>query len=198
MTKARSLYICTTKYIRDINSLYGYIQNVSPTFDTSILLRSEYVLIVSSFDKYLHDVVREKLLHNFFNRNIEFGNPLKVSIFDVMKLMDEPNQIEKELLLDGYIHQATSKSSFQSPQNVEYALSLIGLKKIWNQLASIMGQPADDIRDQLDIYVKRRNKIVHEADIDSATNTFTNIDLDTVDSCNDFMNNLVVAIEKIL
>lgn len=198
MSNAYSIYIRNSKYNRDLNSLYGYIQKVSPSLDTSQLLRSEYALIISSFDKYVHDVVREKLLYNFFNKNIEPDNPLEFSIFEVKNIIDEPNQINRELLLDGYIHKAISKSSFQSPKSMEYALSLIGLKNIWAQLALIMGQPASGIREQLAIYINRRNKIVHEADIDPATNTFANIDLNSVNSCNIFMNNLVAAIEKIL
>jgi hypothetical protein len=198
MTKAYSLYTHNSKHNRDLDALYEYIQGASPDFDASQLLRSEYALIVSSFDKYIHDVVKEIMLQYFFNKNIEPDNPLVFSIYKMQILLDEPNQINRELLLDSYIREATSKLSFQSPQSIEYALSLIGLKKIWSQLDPIMGQSASDIREQLAIFINRRNKIVHEADIDSATNTHVSIDLNTVNLCHVFINNLVEAIEKII
>jgi hypothetical protein len=198
MTKAYSLYISNSKYNRDLDALYEYIQRTSPDFDASQLLRSEYALIISSFDKYVHDVVREKMLDNFFNKNIEIDNRLELSIYKVKSLLDEPNQINRELLFDSYIREKTTKLSFQSPQSIDKALSFIGLKKIWSHLEPIMGQSASDIQEQLAIIVNRRNKIVHEADIDSVTNTLTNIDLASVNFCHNFINSLIEAIEKIL
>lgn len=56
------------------------------------------------------------------------------------------------------------KMPFQSPDQVAVALSLCGIKKAWQKVASGMGVSAKDCRRRLDGVVLRRNQIVHEGD----------------------------------
>ncbi len=91
-----------------------------------------------------------------------------------------------------------AKSSFQAPRNVEYALSLIEVNKVWSALSPIMGFTAEDISAKLAIIVNRRNKIVHESDIDQPTGMLTQIDDEMVTNCYIFIDQLVNAIESIV
>ena len=52
--------------IKVISAMYEYLQNNAAALDSTALLRAEYVLIISAFDSYLHNVVRKKLSNNFF------------------------------------------------------------------------------------------------------------------------------------
>lgn len=199
MTKAFMTYDVNRKYTKDLNSIYNYIHSVSPAFNISQLLRSEYALIISSFDRYIHDLVRERLLYKFSSNCIESDdNTIELSLYKVQELMKITDPIQKELLLDTYIHQAIASSSFQAPRSVEYALSLIGINKVWTLVSPGLAMQAKDIRDSLSLYVNRRNKIVHEADLDVFTNVLSSIDLETVNSCDTFISNLIGAIETLI
>lgn len=46
--------------LRALSSIHQYLADSAASMDASSLLRSEYVLIVSTFDSYLHNIVMIK------------------------------------------------------------------------------------------------------------------------------------------
>ncbi len=67
--------------------------------------------------------------------------------------------------LEDEIRQRHSYKSFQQPDSIADAIKLISDKKLWLEVASIIGRPKKDIKQELKIIIDRRNKIAHEADI---------------------------------
>lgn len=177
-----------------LENLYSYISNSAPAMDASVLLRSEYVLIVSAFDNYIHQIVRRNIINSFFSPS---GTEIKLLLpLDVVQkiVLENDINIQREML-NAEVRKILSKDSYQAPKAVEYALSLIGIKKIWSSIADTMGDTPEHIKDTLALITLRRNKIAHEADINVDTGQLADIDLETVRDCGDFLGKLVDCID---
>lgn len=180
--------------IKVISAIYKYLQNNAAALDSTALLRAEYVLIISAFDSYLHNVVRKKLSNNFLAGELS-GCDIKLSLESFSIINSATNINEKKQLLDLEIRKALEKDSYQSPKSVDYAMDAIGIKKIWKKSESIFNDTGEHIKDQLSLIIKRRNQIAHESDIDFLSGELRTIDSQTVDECRNFITKLVTSID---
>ena len=174
--------------------MYEYLQNNAAALDSTALLRAEYVLIISAFDSYLHNVVRKKLSNNFLAGELS-GCDIKLSLESFSIINSATNINEKKQLLDLEIRKALEKDSYQSPKSVDYAMDAIGIKKIWRKSESVFNDTGEHIKDQLSLIIKRRNQIAHESDIDFLSGELRTIDSQTVDECRNFITKLVTSID---
>ena len=180
--------------IKVISAMYEYLQNNAAALDSTALLRAEYVLIISAFDSYLHNVVRKKLSNNFLAGELS-GCDIKLSLESFSIINSATNINEKKQLLDLEIRKALEKDSYQSPKSVDYAMDAIGIKKIWRKSKSVFNDTGEHIKDQLSLIIKRRNQIAHESDIDFLSGELRTIDSQTVDECRNFITKLVTSID---
>lgn len=183
--------------LRALSSIHQYLDDNAPSMDASSLLRSEFILIVSAFDNYLHCIVRRTIRENFFASQFlpeSFCIPLPVC----HAIHSESDPLIQQQIFDASLKSILEKDSFQSPKSVEYALGLINIKGIWSKVASTMGDTAEHIKNRLALIVKRRNQIAHESDIDQSTASLRPIDTQTVIDCRVFMQQLVSAIDVLI
>lgn len=195
MSEEKSFFDDQITLLHSLSSIYQYLQDTASLMDTSYLLRSEYVLIISAFDNYLHSIVRRKLRTAFFSAQTlptEFNLPIEICRL----IRNEPSESTQQSLLDSALRCHLEKDSFQSPKSVEYALGLIGVKHVWRHASSTLGDTPEHIRNQLALIIQRRNQIAHEADIDYSTAMLRSIDLQTVVDCRNFLENLVSSIDS--
>lgn len=181
--------------LHSLSSIYQYLQDTANLMDATYLLRSEYVLIISAFDNYLHNIVRRKLRVAFFSAQT-LPKELNLSIEICRLIRNEPSEGIQQSLLDSALRHHLEKDSFQSPKSVEYALGLIGVSHVWRHASLVIGDTPEHIRNQLALIIKRRNQIAHEADIDYSTAMLRSIDLQTVVDCRNFLENLVSSIDS--
>lgn len=180
--------------VHSLSSVHQFLVGNAPTMDASLLLRSEYVLIVSAFDSYLHGIVRRKLSENFFN-STPLSTALSLPIADYAAIHNETDIMIQRQLLDVALRKQLEKDSYQSPTSVEYALNLIGVKRIWSASSSAFADTAENIKKRLALIVQRRNQIAHESDMEP-TGVQRSINQQTVDDCRDFFNLLVAIIDS--
>ena len=184
--------------IDTIDGIHSYFEQQVPAIDISEILRAEYVLLVSAFDYYIHDLVREGMLEIFDGKNK--SNPdydkFHISLKSVNLLLSNKDMLTRRQLLDNEIRKINSKHSYQAPGNVERALSLISFKSVWKNISIDLKMDKEDIVKELGLIVHRRNKIAHEADINPLTNDKTSIDKKTINDVRDFLVKLVRAINK--
>ncbi len=198
MTNSLSSFKKSLESINVIDSLYLYLQKQMQGQDLSELLRAEFVLIVSAFDYYIHDVVREGMLKIFDRaatpneKYLAFG----ISIEVVELLITNNDPVVRRQMLDQEIRKVTSKWSYQSPQSVEKALGLIDFRSVWSDLSVDLSMPPIDVKSTLGLIVDRRNKIAHESDIDSITLQKTPIDHVIVTQAKEFVLGIVEACDK--
>jgi len=184
--------------INIIDGIYIYFDKQVKAVDLSEIIRAQYVLLVSAFDYYIHDLVRDGMLKVFDGAKAPNNNYNKFSVslktLNLLLSNDDPN-IRRQLL-DNEIRNVISKCSYQAPSNVERALILIDIKSIWSFVAKELHLDKEDIVKELGLIVNRRNKIAHEADIDPISNEKTPIDRDTLIYVKTFITKIVEAIDK--
>lgn len=110
------------------------------------------------------------------------------------------NQFNNTTWLENEIRERHSYLSFQQPDKIAEAIKLISDKRLWQEVASIMGRTDQNIKQELSLIVDRRNKIAHEADIDPSYNLGNrwNINETLVNNAVDFLEKLVAAIHQVL
>ncbi|MGG5210886.1 HEPN domain-containing protein [Chryseobacterium sp. MIQD13] len=190
------------KNIESINSLasiYMYFENNKvEALDFTEILRAEFVLLVSAFDHYVHELVKEGMLAIFEgskSTNKNFDN-FTITLKTLNLILSTDEQHEKKAILDGEIKKITAKDSYQSPSSIEKALGFIDFTNVWNTISPEMGIPPKDIKDRLALIVNRRNKIAHEADFDYTLGSKNPIDRGLVDDVRNFIIKLVKAIHS--
>jgi len=200
MSKAKKQFEDSITSLKNIDAIYGYISSNAPALDSSSLLRAEFVMIVSAFDTYVHELVIERVVDIFFNKLLSSDIDVLLPIYTVKCIINEPNPFEQRQLLTSELRRIMSGNSFQSPKSIEYALSLLGLRKIWKLLSSSqkLKMSGKDIRSTLSLIVNRRNKIAHESDFDPQTETHLYIDRQIVNDCAEFITKLVNEIDNII
>ncbi len=165
------------------------------------LLKAKLVLAVSALDCYIHDLVRIGMTKMFQSEKgespafLNFG----VSLNFVKDLLGCQSESEKIALFDQEIRRLLGFKTFQSADNISQALSFIGITLIWNKVARAIKMTATDIRTELNVIVDRRNRIVHEGDIDPSLGLGMKYPIDavTVRRAVSFIDTIVQSIQKI-
>ena len=182
--------------LRNLTSIHQYLEINASTMDASSILRAEYVLIVSAFDNYLHSIVRRKIRENFFSSQY-LPNYLSLPIADYLSVHNAGNISLQQQLLDVSIKRCLEKDSYQSPASVEYALSLLNIKKIWSSCSSVFGDTGDNVKNRLALIIQRRNQIAQESDMD-VTGIQRSINSQTINDCREFFLKFVSVIDSLI
>ena len=152
--------------VKSLGGLYLALRALTtPIVDASDLLRAQYVLAVSAFDQYVHEVTRLGMLEIFDGGRAptQAYRRFKVSL-ECFDFGAAPGLARAALEAD--IREQHSYLSFQKPEKVANAIRLIYEGPIWDDISTVLGMPTKDVKDRLELVIGRRNKIAHEADLD--------------------------------
>ena len=140
----------------------------------SELLRAAVVSGVSALDRYVHDLVTEDCLKILRRKEVDIPKDFKklqVSIVSVDRAIkhakskdgSRPGYLVKKAIQDLLHRQYT----FQGPHDMDQAFALLGLKDFWRKISTKMREkpPVNELRRRLGEIARRRNQIVHEADV---------------------------------
>ncbi len=152
------------------NGLFCYIDERRVPIDASDLLRWEWVLAVSALDKYVHDVVRIGMIHQFVGQRpaTDKFNSFRI---DMKKIALLSTSSTPQLVFESEIIRQHNYLAFQSPDKISDALSFIWSEPHkWDVISRSMATPiaSKDLKTKLNNIVVRRNQIVHEGDCFSA------------------------------
>ena len=80
-----------------LERIFEYLSQNTMPFEPDELLRAEFVMLVSAFDCYVHDYVRERMVGAFDNPLVmsDKTREYKVSLGAMMDIMNESNPILK-------------------------------------------------------------------------------------------------------
>ena len=154
------------QYVKNLDGIYQALKNSTTTaLDISDILRSELVLAVSSLDHFVHSTVEEGIFEIFQGARTptKSFHDFHVSMSNVQYALKNP---ANTAWLKDQIHKNIGYQSFQKADKISTVLRLITVKKIWDEVATIMNTNKDQIKLKLDLIIDRRNKIAHEADLD--------------------------------
>ena len=198
MTKSLTKFFANVDSASILERIFEYLSKKTMPFEQSELLRAEFVMLVSAFDCYVHDFVRERMVFLFSNP-IEMNDKVKdykVSLGTMVGIMNEANPIVQMQLFESEIKKIETKNSYQSSYSVENVLGIVGFKKIWTTIWRKKGE-ASVKKQQLNLIVRRRNQIAHEADMDYVTNKKNVIALKDVRDAREFLTDLAVKIDSL-
>lgn len=202
MQQAIETFKLNIESVKQLDIIYQYLeQNNIKSLDLSEILRAEIVLAVSALDNFISDVLHIGLVQTF-----EKNNPLtpafskfQVDMDTLVKILYEPSQREKSLILGEYIRKFNERNSYQKPDNIVNSLKLLGVSDLWNKLAVLLSiKNPDDVRKELENIVTQRHKIAHEADFDYLTQRKRPRDKASTFQAIEFIENLCIAIHKIV
>jgi DNA-binding FrmR family transcriptional regulator len=186
------------KRIRSISGLYKALRAMTTeAIDTSDILRTQIVMVVSAFDYFIHEIVRLGMIETHRGNRSKTGAFLKYRV-SLESIQHIGNTLGTDEWLDSEIRSQHGWKSFQHSDKVADAIRLISDKSLWEEVGREIGKPARDTKQELDLIVDRRNKIAHEADVDPTYNTYWPIDEILVDDVVNFMESIAEAIYKIL
>ena len=161
------------------------------------ILRSQIVLLMSSVDFYIHEIVKYGILKIFKgekNKTKEY-KAFIVSIECVEKAIKNPESID---WLEENIIVQNKYKSFMALNKIKNALKIISDKNILDnsikKVASDLGKEINEIRDVMKIMNERRNCIAHETDRDPIKCNINDISIEEVKNGIDIVSKLILDI----
>lgn len=140
----------------------------------SELLRSAVVSAVSSMDRYLHDVAVSRCFTLLNGAEKDLPKKLAklempaISAFKATKALRKDARSRPGNQLKKALQEKLHSITFQSPAGIEEFCQLVGIKDFWRKIETEMGGglSPDEMKSMLLAIVRRRNQIVHEADLE--------------------------------
>lgn len=154
--------------VRNLEALHAVLSSqATSVLDLSDLLRAELVMVVSALDLYIHEVVRLGMLECFrgYRPQTNAFREFRVTLGGTIQALSAP---QDDLWLDEQIRDQHSRRTFQNPNDIASGISLISGVTLWDSIAGRLQSTTVAVRDRLRLIVERRNKIVHEADLNPA------------------------------
>lgn len=156
-------------------ALHGYMANhATAALQPDELLRAEWASRVSALDLYVHELVAQNL-----SRIFEGSRPscpgfakLQVSSDALMRIQSATTAADRITAFDLEIRTRLSRATYQYPDDIADGVRLVSPCKLWNEVALKLGATSatvssdkDSVKKRLSLIVDRRNKIVHEGDL---------------------------------
>ena len=175
------------------------------------LLRATVVATVSALDRYMHDIVvfhSWTLLTRAESKIPKELRKLHVPVLAARHAIDKirsdatarPGVLVKEALRE----QLHRDYTFQNSDDVLKAAQMLGIKDFWREVAKLMsGKPTnEEVVKKLQEIARRRNQIVHEADIlrkaKSKTVSMREISAKTAVEWSGWMKDFVAAVDAVI
>jgi len=183
--------------LHNMEAIYQYLNNVVrvPSADIDDILRNQLTSLISSLDKFVHDVVRVGMIESYFGRRtitdafLRFHLSLKIA-----NMLKDPT-IPDEVILTSHINMTNGYLAFQDPDKISSALALIWEEKYkWQKIAEKLGDTEANVKVKLKNLVMRRNQIVHESDVDLSTGIVQPVIYTDIRSAITFVDQVVDAI----
>lgn len=137
----------------------------SLSLDGGDLYRSAVVHIVAALDSYVHGIVLDRSVDILANRinapgssDRRFGVPLGA----VAQILQSTGSPDSEVAVRGILANRLSLETFQNPDDIAKALSVVGIPQVWKNIPA----DAETVKRQISLTVRRRNRIVHQCDSD--------------------------------
>lgn len=202
MNRAIQQFEANLESAKQLSVIYlAFVDKVTKAIRLDELLRAELVSAVGALDCYVHDLVRIAMGAAFKagreepNAYLNFGVSLKF----VRNILSVTSESDRLSLFEQEIRRLHGFRTFQTAENISHALSLIGIKAIWDKAGNILGMTSPDVRTQLNLIIERRNRIAHESDVDPSLGIGNKypIDFSLINEATRFLDSVAHAIHQI-
>jgi len=173
------------------------------------LPRSAIVASISALDAYVHGAIYDRLPHLFGQAALppdqlcdELAQliPIKnVATFrDALPTLLAPDTVQR--LLTQLREKVLAFQAYQAPEKIGWVYRLIGQNDIFEAVSVLWQGPnttADDIKRRLASYVRRRNHIAHEGDVE-ANGRPRPVQPEYANGCRQFVAGLVTRLNQVV
>ena len=165
MQVALEVFRANVRRSRDLIAIFRAMRiQTTQVLDLTDVLRAALVNTVSSFDLFVHELVRIGMLESYSSERAKTKAFLRFQV-TLLGVLEAISNTGSSSWLEQEIRGRLGHQSFQLPDNVADAIRLISEVELWNEMSAMLGIGRRELRDRLSLIVDRRNKIVHEADI---------------------------------
>jgi hypothetical protein len=190
-------------------ALHAYIANqATAALQPDELLRAEWASRVSALDLYVHELVAQNLSKIFDGSRPSCSGfaKLQVSSDTLMRIQSASSVMDRNTAFDLEVRTKLSRVTYQYPDDIADGVRLVSPCKLWTEVALKLGATATTVSVQkvsakrrLALIVDRRNKIVHEGDLQPTVPRepwpISRADVSDVAT---FINDIVAAIDSIV
>lgn len=179
-------------------------QTIGVAVDFDDLLRARLMHTISALDKFIHDLIRHRMVEIFKGQRPVTPKYLTeaISLESYKKLTDTSvGAFPPERVFENIIYSKHKSLSFQDPDKIQEALSLVWDESHkWQKIAAFIGNGSTEssLKVALKVAVARRNLIVHEADIDPSTNARTAISAADIETAAHLVRSIGTAISHLV
>ncbi len=204
MQTALELFRDNINRVRRLTEAHSLLIRHEPDQDFSDILRAQYVLTISTLDTFIHNVIRIGMVETLQGRRRKSDGYKAFTI--TMSLVEFDPTYE---WFDSELRRRLTKETYQNPYQILEGILYIfdDTKKLtdskfWKSVADNLGETDHlKITRRLNEITERRNKIVHEADIQpipSMPGTLWEIDESSVSDMINFIERVAEAIFSIV
>jgi hypothetical protein len=190
-------------------ALHGYVvANATGALQPDELLRAEWAARVSALDLYVHELVTKGLVEIFAGtRPVCPGFArFQISGEALMRIQAGTTSADRCAAFELEVRTRLSRATYQHPDDIADGIRMVSACALWNEVALRIGATpttmiamSADLRKHLAVIVDRRNKIVHEGDLQpTVPRTPWTIDRADLSQVTTFINDLVGAIDAIV
>lgn len=150
--------------------LVGIGQSISSITNSLISgedhFRSALVHAVAAVDSYVHGIVLDRAVDILMGRlKVAASSKIGLSFSAIGEIMSSGprGSVEVEMAARTYVAERLGLETYQRPDDIATALSMVGIPRIWSTAFS---SDANSRKTALGVVVSRRNRIVHQCDLD--------------------------------
>ena len=156
--------------VQTLGALYDtFSQQITSALDLTDLLRSQIVMAVSALDHYIHETTRVGMLEVYDGKRPQTSAFLRFQIKMEATLQGIAATPGDNRWLDEEIRRNHGHLPFQHPDKIADAIRLFSTCRLWDSVALELNLKVEDVKNQLQLILGRRNQIVHESDLDPSS-----------------------------
>lgn len=180
-----------------LSALYSYLMEAVHTpMPYDDVLRAQFVYSVSAFDKFMHDIILIGLVDTYIGSRPPtekyHGEVLPMRTINILSSSTLP---PPEFHFREAMRAKLKIVSYQDPGKISDGLSYIWREnQKWVKVAANMGLTDDAVKRKLRLIADRRNAIVHESDMNPATQRKFEIDVESTNEITQFLEDCGSAI----
>lgn len=165
MKTSNSRFLNNLDRADNLVGIHGSLSDtVTEALDVSDILRGSLVMAVSALDLFVHGLVRIGILDACRGRIHQTKSFRKFAV-PLGTLLGTRDPLLELAWLEGEIRLQHGWRSFEHPQKIAEALRLVSDDNQWAECGRRMKISASEVQTGLASIIDRRNKIVHEFDV---------------------------------
>jgi hypothetical protein len=158
-----------------LSTIHGYLTaEAAAILNPDELLRAEWAMRISALDLYVHELVAQKMLAIFERTRPPSAAYLRFRISNetLDRIRVAATLSDTSSAFDLEVRSQLQTKTFQDPDDIANGIRLISDVELWNEVAMKLGATAStrvdkakSVKKDLSLMAQRRNKIVHEGDL---------------------------------